>query len=237
MLKLLPFILIPILILGGLGYWRFVASNNLATPSQSSNPSPMPDGPMEVPKTLPQASLENRVKALEDLVNKLVTEVNKLKSPSPSANPDTKLNLLDTSVTDLKLRVAALEKGGTTTSATKAPLYIPFGSGGSSSDSNWASISNYQISLDPKDYAGYSSMQLEVNMKLPDLVGTAYARLYNSTDATATSNELSTTSGNFVWLTSGTFTLPTGNKTYKLQLKSSDSKTIEVQSARIKVTF
>lgn len=235
MFRILPFILIPLLILGGLGYWRTVASNNLTTPQQIITPTPA--APIEVPKTLPQASLEDRVKAVEDLVNKLVTEVNKLKSPNPSPNSSTASSSnLDSAVTELKARVAALEKVGTTTTA-KAPLYIPFGSGGSSSSNSWSSIANYQITLDPQDYSGYSSMQLEVNMKLPDLVGTAYARLYNSTNGSAISNEVSTTSGSFVWLTSATFTLPSGNKTYQLQLKSSDSKTIEVQSARIKVTF
>lgn len=239
MIRLLPFIIIPVLILGGLGYFRFVASNNLTTPQGINSPTPLPDVPIEVPKTLPQASLEDRVKALEDLANKLVAEVNKLKSSSPQASSasNPKLDSLDASVTELKVRVAALEKGGSTTTGAKTPLYIPFGSGGSSSASDWNSIANYQISLDPADYPGYSSMQMEVNIKLPDLVGTAYARLYNSTNSTAISNELSTTSGNFVWLNTNTFTLPSGSKTYQLQLKSSSGKTIEVQSARLKVNY
>lgn len=234
MLRLLPFILIPLLILGGLGYLRYTQSkqNVISAQPQAS------EGLIEVPKTLPQASLEDRLKAVEETINKLVAEVNKLKSPKPSASADSQFSSLDAAVTELKVKVSALEKGGTATqTSSRAPLYIPFGSGGSSSDSSWASVANYQVSLDPQDYSGYTSMQLEVNFRLPNLIGTAYARLYNSTNGTAISNEISTTSGDFVWVTTATFTLPTGNKTYKLQLKSSDAKTIEVQSARLKVNF
>ena len=244
MFRFLPFILIALLVLGGLGYWRFVAvKQNLESPKAGQAQD---QTPIEVSKTLPQATLDDRVKALEDLISKVVVALNSLKSSAKGdtgSSTDAKLNSLDVAVTELKVRVSALEKSSpaapatTTSSSGKSTVYIPLGSGGQMSDTNWATLSTFQISLDPAQYPGYTSMQLEVTMRLNQPGGTLYARLYNSSGGSATSSEVTTTSTTSKLVNSSNFTLATGTKTYVLQAKTSDGTPAFLDYARIKVNF
>lgn len=241
MIRFLPFILIPILILAGLGYWRYSADKqSLVTP----NVTEQDQESVEVPKTLPNATVEDRVKSLEDTIAKLVPQVNSLKaSTSPnglSASLDSRLTNLESAVTELKARVSTLEKATpapAAASGSKATIYIPLGSGGTVASVDWSSLNSFQINLDPAQYPGYSSMQLEVNMRLNQPGGTLYARLYNTTSGTATSSEVSSTSTVSSISASLTFTLPTGSKTYVLQAKTSDGTQGFLDTARIKVNF
>ena len=241
MIRLLPFILIPVLILAGLGYWRYVS-----TRSNPSLPQAVSDlSPIEVPKTLPQESIEDRVKSLEDLASKMVVQINALKSTASSASSadSTKINTLDSSVTELKARVSVLEKTtpapSTSSSTSKFSVYIPLGSGGGSwQNQDWYTTSEYLVSLDPANYPGYSGMVLEVIFRLSESTGTAYVRLYNSTDSSAvSSSDVSTTSSAYTLQTSSSFKLASGTKTYKLQVKNTDGKDLYIQTARIKVSF
>lgn len=242
MIRLLLFIVIPILIVLGLGYWRYVATNQSLSPPQATQQDL---GLVEVPKTLPNASLEDRVKALEDINSKLITQINALKtanSQAPSVSPlDSRLISVEGATTDLKMRVSALEKASpvsaTTTSGSKPTIYIPLGSGGTVASVDWTSLNSFQINLDPAQYPGYSSMQLEVNMRLNQPGGTLYARLYNSSGGSVTSSEVSSTSANSSVFTSSTFTLTAGAKTYLLQAKTSDGTQGFLDTARIKVNF
>lgn len=237
MLRFLPVIIIIVLILGGLGYWRFVASkSNLNNPVGTQT-----EAPIEVPKTLPQAGLEDRVKALEDLASKLVSAVNSLKgstSQSKSSSSDTKLNDLDASITELKARISALEKATpapVTTTTGKSTVYIPLGSGGQiNSGTDWVSLSTFQATVDPSSYPEYKSMQLEVNMRLNQPGGTLYARL--NSNGSIDSSQVSSTSTSSTLVTSGNFTV-SGSKTYTLQAKSSDGTQVFIDTARIKVNF
>lgn len=236
MLRLLPIIFIPILILAGLGYWRYNASkSNLTTPT------PPQAGPIEVPKTLPQASLEDRVKSLEDLATKLVTQVNDLKSKSSqtSSSPSSSSDV-EAQVTELKARVSALEKAtpAPAVSSSQSTVYIPLGSGGGPwANTDWYSMPEYEISLDPANYPGYKGMVLEVTFRLIETAGTGSVRLYNATDGSAISGQLDTTSSTFTLKTTPSFILPAGTKTYKLQVKSTSNKDLFIQSARIRVNF
>lgn len=222
MIRLLPFILVPLLILGGLWYFRYnVSKTNLtASPIQKEEP-------IEVPKTLPQASPEVKI----------------LPSPTsrPISTPDPKLNTLEAQVTELKARVSALEKATpapASANSSQSTLYIPLGSGGGPwGNTDWYSTSEYEISLDPGSYPNYKGMVLEVTFRLVEAAGTGYVRLYNSSDSSVTSSELTTTSTSFTLQTSSSFKLASGSKTYKLQVKSSQNKDLFIQSARIKVSF
>lgn len=242
MLRFLPFILIAVVLLGGLGYWRFVVvKQNLESPKVSQTED---QTPIEVPAALPSSSLEDRVKALEDLISKIVVQVNSLKSTKldSGSSVDTKLNSLDAAVTELKVRVSSLEKVSpapvtTTSSSGKSTVYIPLGSGGQISDTNWATLSTFQINLDPSQYPGYTNMQLEVTMRLNQPGGKLYARLYNSSGGSATSSEVTTTSTTSQLVTSSDFNLATGTKTYVLQAKTSDGSQGFLDYARIKVNF
>lgn len=216
-IRLLPFILIPVLIIAGLGYWRFVSTKQ-ETPESAPVASPI-----EVPKTLP---------AIPSPPTPVPTTI------GAPGTPDPRVAVLESAVTELKARISTLENAtpAPVIASGKSTVYIPLGSGGSSGDKNWLSNDNYGATIDPAEYPGYSTMQLEVNFRMVQKSGTAYARLYNVTDANA-KEQVSTTLDSFSWQTSFGFTLPAGKKTYTLQTKSSEGAEIQLQSARIKVNF
>lgn len=222
MIRLLPFILIPVIIIAGLGYWRYLAGKqNLIVPQQVQ-------APIEVPKTLPAAASPKDTPATT--VPQAASNLNPL---------DPRMQAVETAVADLKARVSALEKttpAPVVSQISKYPLYIPLGSGGQNGDKNWISVSSYGATIDPAEYPGYTSMQLEVNFRLTQKSGTAYARLYNVTDSSY-KEQVSTTLDDFSWQTSAGFTLPAGKKTYTLQMKSTEGVDVQLQSARIKVNF
>ncbi len=232
MIRLLPFILIPVLILGVLGYWRYESLKSVLTAPQTSQQ----DGPVEVPKTLPTSNSDSSV---------LPTPTPKTQSSSvSSAASDTRLNALDAQVTELKARVSSLEKTTTTTtntntnsSTSKATIYIPLGSGGNWSNTDWTTLPEYAVSLNPSNFPGYTGMSLEITFRVDDPSGIASVRFYNVTDNSVTSSQLDTASSIFVLQSTSSFTLASGTKTYRIQGKTSGGKALFIQTARIKVTF
>lgn len=217
MIRILPVILI-ILVLGAVGYWKLNAVKNQAQNTSAALPV---SNPGQKPET--------------GSVNSATTNV-------ADASLSIKVTSLENEIIDLKSRVAILEKKPTTTTAkkttasSKVPVYIPIGTGGSNSNTNWANMPGYEISLDPAEYSGYTSMQLEVNMRLSSAGGDAMTRLATS-DGSAISSELSTPNTLYSLKTSSGFKLPSGRKTYMMQIKSSAGQEIFIQDARIKVNF
>lgn len=236
MIKILPFILVALLILGGLGYWRFFAAKQSLTTSEAEQ---VAKESVEVPKTLPGATIEDRLDSLEQTVTSLVNKANASPKASADASLDSRLKTVEAGVSELKTKVSALESAAPQTStSSKSTVYIPLGSGGGPwANIDWYSAPEYEISLDPSNYPGYTGMVLEVTFRLVEAAGTASVRLYNVTDATAQSSQLDTTSTTHSLKTSSSFKLASGTKTYRLQLKSSSNKDIYIQSARIKVNF
>ena len=174
MVRLLPFILIPLLILGGLWYWRNLSFKpTLNTPQVIEQVQTVP---VEVPRTYVDATKE------------------------PSAEPavsDARFTNLAAEITDLKTRISVLEKAppAPAAAASKYPLYIPLGAGGGPwTDQSWTTLTEYQAAINPDNYAGYTGMQLEVNFRLTEAAGTGSVRLFNSSDNSATSSQLDTTS-------------------------------------------
>lgn len=231
-IKLLPIILIVILIFAGFIYYGFFKK-----------------GGASLTPTVSLSGFESGIMVGTSSNNDKVTP-----SPQPTASPETPVNTspdtLDSRVTnieksllDLQAKIAKLELSTTTqvpaqSTSNKYPLYIPLGAGGEVGDRGFYSVSNYQVTIDTADYSGYKNMQLEVNLRLVQSVGEAKARLFNSTDNSAiASSDVSTTSDKATLVTSGNFTLPSGKKTYVLQVQSTQGYTVQVQNARIKVNF
>lgn len=240
---LLPVILVLVLFSGGLWYWRVQANKQPVSPQSSVAKVQAVTGPVEVPKALPGASLEDRVKSLEDLAAKLVSEINNLKAagaPKTQASSSIDTSNLEAAVTELKARVSALEKATPVpvSNSSQSTVYIPLGAGGSWTDIDWNSLAEYEASLDPGNYPSYTGMSLEVIFRMNESAGTASVRLYNMTDNSAvSSSQLDTTSNVFSLKSSSSFKLPSGTKTYRLQVKSSQRTQVFIQSARIKVNF
>lgn len=244
MFRILALVAIVIILFGGLGYWRFSASkNSLKSPTkQAPSASVQSDSisPIEVPATLPaDATVEDKIKIIQTQLDSLNKQLSSLK---PEASSSPRIDALEASVTEIKARLSLLEKGTTsssTTASNKYPLYIPLGVGGSVTSSDWQTIDNYNITIDPASYPGYSGVQLEINMRLNDPKGIkAFARLINITDNSAiTSSQATTTSTSFSTVSSGNFNLTTGSKSYKLQVKTQEQAELLIQDARLKVNF
>lgn len=237
MIRPLLIVFIPtILIIGGFLYFRF-QSSDLTSPD-STKESENIEEPQEVPKTLPDGSLEDRVKTLEKEVGTINTKTTSSSQPQSDNPLDSRIEALEAAVISLNSKVSNLEKATPQmVSSSQTTVYIPLGSGGYWGNTDWYSLAEYEISLDPSNYPGYKGMQLEVIFRLAEAVGTGYVRLFNVTDNSAVSGELSTTSTTYGLKTTSSFTLSSGSKTYKLQIKSSQGKDLYIQSARIKVNF
>lgn len=157
---------------------------------------------------------------------------------------ETRITTLETKLQVLQKRIEQLEgKTGTTTTttqtSTKSPSYLlALGSSGGVTTQDWSSLSSLSVSLDPGDYPGYKNFQLEVELQQFQGNGTAYARLYNNTDKLAVfGSETSTSSFNYTWVSSQTFSLPSSKKTYILQLKTTTGYTASANNFRIRVNY
>lgn len=237
MIRVIMIVVVLIVLTAGGFYYRFAYQKNYLQPTTLIEPR-------EVPLTA-----EDDTTSTEDVFEKLAEskaqseELNKSLSPTNKTLED-RIKLLEASLTVTERRLDIVEKstgvstGTSVSSSTLPPSYIPLGSGGSSSTTDWTSVDTLDVSIDPADYSGYKSMQLEVSLRTYQGNGRAYARLYNKDDGLAIeTSEVSTTSENYNWQNSTAFKLNSGKKTYKIQLKSLTGYEASVQSARIRVNF
>lgn len=242
MIKILPIAALILLTVGFVSWKVFFASQKapiLSLPQLTNGQKArLPDGQ----EATPSGTLEARVRELEFSVTDLLGK-NKTSTTEFAGSLDSQVKTLQTSVDDLKKRVAKLEASPTPTTQTssqssKSPAYISLAATGGSSVGDWANISGTVVSIDTADYSGYTSMQFEANIQIFQ-TGTAYSRIGNKTDGTSIlSSEISTTSTSYTFVTSNKFILPSGKKDYQLQLKSQiTGYEASVQNARIKVNF
>lgn len=242
MVKYLPIVLVMIVMISGLLYLRFRQTPTPKSQGTTQTATTQDTSPKQPVSTL---SLEQRVKILEDSVVLIAKKIGGsagqqiLDKTTTTTSSDFKIKNLEDTVASLQQQIDVLKQTSTPTQTVgKTTVYIPLGSGGSSTDSNWTTMEAYQVSLDGADFPGYTSMQLEITGKLIQSAGTGYGRLYNSSDSQAVaSSDVSTTSDQYVLLTSSGFKLSSGRKTYKLQIKTSNNFEFYIQTARIKVNF
>lgn len=159
---------------------------------------------------------------------------------------DSRIRTIETAIIDLRVQIQALRDASSQTtttttsgSSTKAPLYIPVGAGEAQmSGTDWITIPGYSVTIDTSNYSGYKSMQLEASMRLNQDGGSIQARLYNASDGSAiTGSVVDVPASSYSVGSSAGFSLPSGSKTYQLQLSSTNGTQSFVQSARIKVNF
>lgn len=233
--------LVIVLILVSLVYFRLFRGSSLDQPIQDAA---LDNFQLQLQKDPSTKTDADRIKDLEEAMKALIKQVAALKSKS-SESSSADLNSLQSQITDLQNQINLLKTGQipsdtatTQTSTTsKSAIYIPLGSGGTYNYRDWETLPAYEISLDPVDYPGYTSMQLEVIFRLTQ-VGDAGARLYNYTDsASVASSDVYTTSDSYSLHTSGKFNLATSRKTYRLQVKSNQTYDLMIQNVRIKVNF
>lgn len=232
MLKYLPIGIVVVLMVFTLLYLRFFrfSQNNIIpgvlTPQSSDN-----------------SSLELRVKSLEDAVVTLAKQISKNNS---SSDLDTRVKVLEDRISSLQQQpngqvitnTSPILIPTSTPTVKRAPVYIPLGSGGTSAALDWTTIDTYQVILDPNDYPGYSSAQLELSLRVYQGNGKAFARLYNSDDGLAILlSEVASITGDYTWVVSSPFNFSSAKKSYKLQLKTLTGYEAGIQNARLKINF
>ncbi len=115
--------------------------------------------------------------------------------------------------------------------------YIPFGSG-SGSSADWQDVPGLQANVDSNSYGSIKSVVFEASLHIPTGNQTASVRLYNATDAHPVWNSEVTFNGNIssVLLTSPTVSLDSGNKLYKVQMKTQLQFQAILDQSRLHIT-
>ena len=124
-----------------------------------------------------------------------------------------------------------------TTSSTTKEYYVPFGSG-SGSSLDWQDMAGLQASIDSNGYNSIKSVVFEVSLHVPTGNETASVRLYNSTDNHPVWNSELTFNGNSssVFMSSDSISLDSGNKLYKVQIKTQLQYSAIVDQSRVHIT-
>lgn len=121
----------------------------------------------------------------------------------------------------------------TTTVSGVKEYYLLLGSGNSSS-SNWTDLSGVQISINTALYPTIKTATFEVGGHTPTGNEIIWVRLYNATDNYPVPNsEITWDGGGNKYIISNPITIASGNKTYKVQMKTQLNYTSYVDSAKI----
>jgi len=116
-------------------------------------------------------------------------------------------------------------------------FFIPFGSGTNSSD-DWQDVAGLKASIDSSNYFSIKSVVFEASVSIPTGNQMAYVRLFNETDGHPVwFSDVSLEGGTPQLLISKPITLDSGNKTYKVQMKTSLKYQAILNQARIHITM
>lgn len=132
--------------------------------------------------------------------------------------------------------VPAVKK--TSTSSQGAPAneyYIAFGSGETMSD-QYEDIPGVAVYIDTTKYHSIRGVTFEASLRIPTANGTVYAQLFNATDGHPVwFSEVSTQANNSQLVISAPITLDSGNKLYKVQMKTTLKYQSILDQARVHI--
>ncbi len=146
-----------------------------------------------------------------------------------------------------KLNKQTIQKAVTLTpTETKKPsvsslsvkeYYIPFGSG-SGNSADWQDVAGLQAYVDSVGYPNIKSVVFEASLHIPTGNETVTVRLYNATDGHPVWNSEVNFNGNAssVLLTSSSVSLDSGNKLYKVQMKTQLQFNAILDQSRLHIT-
>lgn len=115
-------------------------------------------------------------------------------------------------------------------------FYVSFGSGSNTTD-EWADVLGVEASIDSTKYGRIRSLSFEATIHIPTGNEIAYVRLYNVTDDHPVwFSEVSVEGGTAKLVTSPPITLDSGNKRYRVQMKTSLKYQANLTQARLRIT-
>ncbi len=122
-------------------------------------------------------------------------------------------------------------------SSSVKEYYVPFGSG-SGNSADWQDVSGLQAYVNSTSYPNIKSVVFEASLHIPTGNETVNVRLYNATDNHPVWNSEVYFNGNTssVLATSSNVTLDSGNKLYKVQLKTQLQFQAILDQSRLHIT-
>ncbi len=124
-----------------------------------------------------------------------------------------------------------------TGSSQAKEYYVPFGSG-SGSSADWQDVAGLQANVDSNSYGSIKNVVFEASLHIPTGNETASVRLYNATDNHPVWNSEVSFNGNTnsVLLVSPSVNLDSGNKLYKVQMKTQLQYPAILDQSRLHIT-
>lgn len=119
-------------------------------------------------------------------------------------------------------------------SALPTESYVPFGSGTTQND-QWEDLPGVESYIDTAKYPGIHTVYFEVSMSIPTKNGVVSARLYNVTDKHPVWFSEVSTDSDVGKLVTTKIQLDTGNKLYRVQMKTSLRYHSILDFARVKI--
>jgi len=160
-----------------------------------------------------------------------ITNQSPVQTPVPAINPNvcpqgclSQINQVLASIKPVAAGQASptpISNSSLQTSSQIKEYYIPFGSG-SGSSADWQDVPGLLANVDSAAYGTIKSVKFEASLHVPNGNQTASVRLYNATDNHPVWNSDLNFSGNSssVLLISANVNLNSGNKQYKVQMKT-----------------
>lgn len=185
-------------------------------------------------------SKQTIIQRFENITNQVA---DKTATPDPNICPQS-------CISEIR-QAAVLNKSSTVTPApspTALPLqnsnssqtkeyYVPFGSG-SGSSADWQDVPGLQASIDSNAYGSIKSVKFEASLHIPNGNQTVSVRLYNSTDNHPVWNSEVNFNGNInsMLVVSSNVNLDSGNKLYKVQMKTQLQFQAILDQSRLHIT-
>lgn len=140
------------------------------------------------------------------------------------------------SATPSKTTTSTTSPAGLSTSTTQVS-YVPIGGSGTTTNTDWVSLTNTDLFFDIGEYGKVKSSRWSANLKLKHATGQAFARLFDVTHGVVVpGSEISTKNATYTLIESGELLFLSGKNVYRVQIKSLDSTEVTFDSGRIKIT-
>ena len=120
---------------------------------------------------------------------------------------------------------------------SKSTSYFTISGSASTLNNTWTDVAGSDFYFDPAEHPGLVDVRFEVNLKLVNGNGMAYARLYDVTHSIGVNSEVSTNSQASVLVTSGNINFWSGRNQYRVQIKSLTADTAVYESGRLKMVI
>jgi hypothetical protein len=188
-------------------------------------------------------SKQTIVQRFESITNQVPEKV--MTTPNPDICPQSCVSQIQQAISSAKPSAtvsptpisANNASSQTTVSSQTKEYYVPFGSG-SGTSSDWQDVPGLQASIDSSSYGSIKSVVFEASLHIPNGNQTASVRLFNSTDGHPVWNSEVDFNGNVnsVLLVSPNVSLDSGNKLYKVQIKTQLQFQAVLDQSRLHIT-